>query len=105
MTNSYAGTRLQPSLFDRLKDGPATILAQRDQERRALDPFLSPPQLAALTRLLEGTPLTGGRVMSGEMAALDALGQEARTLLNCVLDLDGQYRLELRRAFVLSASE
>ncbi|WP_372623338.1 type VI secretion system baseplate subunit TssE [Falsiroseomonas sp.] len=100
MASAWPKERLQPSLFDRLGDSLAPEIAQLAQDRAALDRLLDAPGRAALARLLqeEGRPGEEG------MAALSNLGEEARALVERVLQLERARRREMRSAVVLSAA-
>ncbi|MBL6458651.1 type VI secretion system baseplate subunit TssE [Belnapia sp. T6] len=106
MLSPFPRERLQPSLFDRLEDGLAPVLAQLDRDLRALDRALDGAQRAALARLLEAEHPGGGAARPGgaEAGGFDTLGPEDRALLDRVLKAEGARRLQMRRGAALSAA-
>jgi type VI secretion system protein ImpF len=82
------------------------MLAQLEQDRRALDRVLSEAQRLALARLLPH-PRSGERARAGAQEAGDlaSLDSEQRSLLERFLKAEGACRARMHRASALSASE
>jgi predicted component of type VI protein secretion system len=97
--------RLQPALFDRLRDPEASILEAIASRRAALEAGLDAAQRAALGRIL-GRPDLVGRRLERELAPpLDGLGPQARAALRELVELEEERRREAIRTARLGMRE
>ena len=96
---------LQPSLFDRLSDEMAGALAQLHNDRQALGGLLDGAQTRALAELLADERLDRKRVDPAVWAKFAGLSDDARGMLDRVLQLELSRRSELRRTVMLSSQQ
>ena len=96
---------LQPSLFDRLSDEMAGALARLHDDRRALGALLDEAQARALAELLADDRLDRNRVDPAVWAKFAGLSDDARGMLDRVLQLELSRRAELRRTVMLSSQQ
>lgn len=97
--------RLQPALFDRLRDPEASLLDAIARRRGALEAGLAAEERAALARLLAEPDLAPHRLAQALRPPLDRLDGERRAALEELVGLELQRRQEGGRAAQLGLRE
>lgn len=97
--------RLQPALFDRLRDPEASILEAIAARRAALEARLDAARRAALARLLARPDLAARRLEQELGPPLDGLDPDARAALRELVELEEERRREATRTARLGMRE